>query len=407
MTSATKNKLAIEGGECEINSIFPSWPNYEDDEIQAVKNVLQSGRVNYWTGSHGKTFEEKFAEYFGVKYAIALSNGSVAIELALEALGIGVGDEVVVTSRTFVASVSSICIKGATPVFADVDRDSQNITADTIRACLTSKTRAVLVVHLAGWPCEMEAISKLAKEHNLKVIEDCAQAHGAKYNNKYIGSYGDIGTFSFCQDKIMSTGGEGGMLVTNDYDIWNLAWSYKDHGKSFEAISNIHDKTKFNWVHNSIGTNMRMTEMQAAIGILQLSKLQMWVDKRNKYAKIFNKCFSSIDALRVAVPNEKVMHAYYKYYVFLRPELLNKSWTRDKILLAINAEGVPCFAGSCSEVYKEKSFVGLGLAPPKDLVVAKELGETALMFNIHPTHVENDIDRMCRAVVKVLECATK
>lgn len=409
MSSTTKNELAIEGGECEVNSIFPAWPNYEEDEVQVVNNVLQSGRVNYWTGNIGKTFEEKFAEYFGVKYAIALSNGSVAIELALEALGIGVGDEVVVTSRTFVASASSICIKGAKPIFADVNRNSQNITADTIRSSLTEKSRAIVVVHLAGWPCDMDAILKLAQDHNLKVIEDCAQAHGAKYNDQYVGSFGDVGTFSFCQDKIMTTGGEGGMLITNNYEIWNSAWSYKDHGKSYETMLNIDrsNRTKFQWVHDSIGTNFRMTEMQAAIGLIQLSKLKVWIEKRNQFANIFNSFFSKIDAFRVTIPSSEILHAYYKYYVFVRPEFLKKGWSRDKIVQAINAEGVPCFVGSCSEVYKEKSFINLGLAPEKDLDIAKELGETSLMFNVHPTQEVSDIEKMCCAIDKVLEYALK
>ena len=262
-------------------------------------------------------------------------------------------------------------------------------------------------MHLAGWPCEMDAILKLAREHNLKVIEDCAQAHGAKYNNKYVGSFGDVGTFSFCQDKIMSTGGEGGMLITNDHDIWNLARSYKDHGKNFETMSNLDrsDSSKYQWVHDSIGTNWRMTEMQAAIGLIQLTKLKLWVEKRKKLANIFNSFFSKIDAFRVTMPKSEILHAYYKYYVFVRPEILNNGWSRNKIVQAINAEGVPCFVGSCSEVYKEKSFKNLGLNPERNLAVAKELGETSLMFNVHPTQEVSDIEKMCCAIDKVLEYA--
>ena len=408
MSSIVKKKLAIDGGEREVKSIFPSWPKYHQDEVSAVQDVLKSGKVNYWTGNLGKTFEKKFAEYFDVKYAVALSNGSVAIEVALEALGIGAGDEVIVTSRTFVASASSICLKGAVPVFADVDRNSQNVTAKSIQSCITAKSRAIILVHLAGWPCEMEEILDLAGKHNLKIIEDCAQAHGAKYKDRYVGSFSNVGIFSFCQDKIMSTGGEGGMLVTNDEGIWKAAWAYKDHGKCFDTMRSIDlsDKSKFQWVHNTFGTNLRMTEMQAAIGLIQISKLQSWLIKRREYANILNNCFGAIDALRVTLPDDNIMHAYYKYYVFVRPNKLNEGWTRDKILQAINAEGLPCFMGSCSEVYKEKSFSDAGLRPKKDLEVANELGDTSLMFNVHPTLEINDIENMCKVVKKVFQHAS-
>ena len=226
-TCINSQKLALEGGECAVDSEFPVWPDYSEDEIKAVENVLHSGRVNYWTGKLGQKFEHEFAAHFGVNYAVALSNGSVALELALEVLNIGKGDEVIVTSRTFIASVSSICLKGAVPVFADVDLNSQNITADSIRACITPRTKAIMLVHLAGWPCDMTEILRIAKENNLNIIEDCAQAHGAKFEDKFVGSFGDVATFSFCQDKIMTTGGEGGVLVTNDKTAWSKAWAFK------------------------------------------------------------------------------------------------------------------------------------------------------------------------------------
>lgn len=410
MSSCLNDKqLALEGGERVTNSSFPVWPSYSEDETNAVCNVLRSGRVNYWTGDLGQKFEKEFAEYFGVKYAVALANGSVALELALDALGIVKGDEVIVTSRTFIASVSSICLRGAIPVFADVDKNSQNITAHSIKTCITSKTRAIILVHLAGWPCDMSPILELAKKNNLKLIEDCAQAHGAKYGNKYVGSFGNAATFSFCQDKIMTTGGEGGMLITNDESIWRKVWMYKDHGKHFESMQRdqMSDKSKFQWVHNSFGTNLRMTEMQAAIGLKQLDKLGAWVNKRQYHAKILNECFSKLAALRVILPDDNLSHAFYKYYVFVRPGLLKSGWNRDKIIQAINAEGVPCFMGSCSEVYKEKAFIDAGLSPETELKTAKELGETSLMFNVHPTLEAKDIDNICVAVQKVLLHASK
>ncbi len=400
--------LALEGGQPIVDYTYSTWPAYSHDEINAVQEVLRSGKVNYWTGNIGQQFQQAFANFCGLNYAVAVSNGTVALELALGALGIGPGDEVIVTSRTFIASVSSICLCGAKPVFADVNRNSQNITADSIQACITSRTRAVMLVHLAGWPCDMEPILKLASDKNLKVIEDCAQSHGARYKNKLVGSFGDVAAFSFCQDKIISTGGEGGMLVTNDESIWQYAWMYKDHGKSIECAEGNKQTSNglYRWVHDSFGTNFRMTEMQAAIGLIQLQKLDEWVIKRQEHANMLNLCFSKIPALRITEPERHVEHAYYKYYAFIKPEMLKSEWNRDKIIQAINAEGVPCFAGSCSEVYKEKAFVNAGLAPPESLVVAKELGETSLMFNVHPTIKNHEIQDVCAAVEKVFEYAS-
>ncbi len=408
LTANNNQKLVIDGGECVVNSELPGWPNYEQDEVDAVQNVLQSGKVNYWTGDLGHKFEQQFAAYFGVNYAVALANGSVALELALQVLNIGVGDEVIVTPRTFIATVSSICIKGATPVFADVDLNTQNITADAIQACITPRTKAIMLVHLAGWPCDMQPIIKIAKDNNLKLIEDCAQAHGAKYNNKYVGSFGDVATFSFCQDKIMTTGGEGGMFITNNKSMWCKAWMYKDHGKHYESMMqrSVTDKSKFQWVHNSFGSNLRMTEMQAAIGLLQLHKLDAWVEQRRKNADILTNCFAKVPALRITKPSNNITHAYYKYYAFIRPPMLKPGWSRDKIIQAINLEGISCFMGSCSEVYKEKAFVDAGIKPVSALTNAEELGNTSIMFNIHPTLNSSDIEKVCAVVEKVFKHAS-
>ena len=219
-----------------INTPFSSWPSYTQEDADAVSRVLLSNKVNYWTGSECREFEMEFAAWCGAKHAVALANGTLALDLALKVLGIGPGDEVVVTPRTFLASVSCVVSAGASPVFAEVDANSQNITAESIRAVLTPRTKAVICVHLAGWPCDMDPIMDLAAEKGLYVIEDCAQAHGARYKDRSVGSIGDIGCWSFCQDKIVTTGGEGGMVSTNSRDIWSKIWSYKDHGKSWGAV---------------------------------------------------------------------------------------------------------------------------------------------------------------------------
>ncbi|AEU35843.1 DegT/DnrJ/EryC1/StrS family aminotransferase [Granulicella mallensis] len=406
MNLSTQAQLAIEGAQPLRKHPFAPWPSFSQEEIAAVTRVLESGKVNYWTGDQGRQFEAEFAAFTGCKHAIALANGTVALELALQALGIGPGDEVISTSRTFIASASCTVMRGATPVMADVDRDSQNITAETIRAVLTPRTRAIIAVHLAGWPCDMDPILDLAREHGLKVIEDCAQAHGATYKGRPVGSMGDVNAFSFCQDKILTTGGEGGMLTTNDTALWSRAWAYKDHGKSYDAVYHRHHPPGYRWLHESFGTNWRLTEMQSAIGRLQLGKLPQWVQARRELADVLTERFSAMPALRITKPTAESMHSFYKYYVFLRTERLREGWDRQRIADAINAEGVPCFSGSCSEIYLEKAFPA-ELRPPTRLPVAQELGETSLMFLVHPTLNKSDMEDAADAVEKVLASAAR
>jgi dTDP-4-amino-4,6-dideoxygalactose transaminase len=398
-----KKKVLIQ--ESEQQRSFPTWPSFAADEVDAVARVLASGKVSYWTGDEGRRFEEEFAAHAGCKYAIAVANGSVALELALYALGIGPGDEVITSSRTFIASASSAVMRGARPVVADVDRVSQNITADTIRATISPRTRAIIAVHLAGWPCDMDPILELAHEHKLRVIEDCAQSQGATYKGRRVGSMGDAAAFSFCQDKIMTTGGEGGMVTTNDEGIWRRAWSFKDHGKSYDAVYNRQHPQGFRWLHESFGTNWRLTEMQSALGRILLKKLDTYVETRKTNAAILTEAFSTIPGLRVTVPPKEISHSYYKYYVFIRPDQLRDGWTRDRIMAAILEEGIPCFTGSCSEIYLEEAFTP-ELRPTQRLKVAQELGETSLMFLVHPTLSESEMHETCRAVAKVLAAAS-
>lgn len=386
---------------------FPPWPSFDQDEIDAVAGVLRSGKVNYWTGEEGRIFEKEFARFVGVDHAVTLMNGSVALEAALYSLGIGPGDEVIVTPRTFIASASCVIMRGAKPVFAEIDPESQNITADTINAAITPRTKAIIAVHLAGWPCDMDPIMELARKRGLFVIEDCAQAHGATYKGRYVGSLGHVAAFSFCQDKIMTTGGEGGMVTTNDRGIWSKVWSFKDHGKSFEAVHRPDQKPGFRWLHESFGTNWRMTEMQACIGRIQLRKLPDWLSTRKRNADILAKHMENVAALRITKPPEYIQHAYYKYYAFVRPDMLASGWDRDKIINAICAEGIPCFSGSCSEVYREKAFGAHDSHMDFRFRVAQELGETSLMFLVHPTLSEKDMGDVAEAIEKVMSVAGK
>ena len=385
-----------------LNTPFSPWPSFTEEEAQAVRDVLLSNRVNYWTGTEGREFEKEFATFAQSTYAIALANGTVALDAALLALGVGEGDEVVVTPRTFLASVSSIVNAGATPVFAEVDADTQNITADTIAAVLSPRTRAVICVHLAGWPCDMDPIMALAQQHNLFVIEDCAQAHGATYKGRAVGSIGHIGAWSFCQDKIMTTGGEGGMVTTNDTELWQKMWSMKDHGKSWQAIYEREHAPGFRWVHESFGTNWRMIEMQAAIGRIQLQRMPQWHAARLANAQQIWTAAQACSALRVpAVPSD-ILHAAYKCYVFVEPSQLKMGWDRDRILATIAEQGVPCYSGSCSEVYLEKAFEGTDYRPAEPLTVARELGETSLMFLVHPTLTAAEITKTCAVLTAVM-----
>ncbi|NVZ86818.1 DegT/DnrJ/EryC1/StrS aminotransferase family protein [Pseudomonas yamanorum] len=390
-----------------LNTPFSVWPSFSSEEGDAVKNVILSNKVNYWTGQECRELEKEFAAWSATQYAIALANGTVALDLALKALGIGTGYEVVVTPRTFLASVSSIVNAGAIPVFAEVDKDTQNITAETIRAVLTPKTRAIICVHLAGWPCDMDPIMALAEQHDLKVIEDCAQAHGASYKGRPVGSIGHIGAWSFCQDKIMTTGGEGGMVTTNDRELWAAMWSFKDHGKSWEAVYERPHTPGFNWLHESFGTNWRMLEVQGVIGRIQLRRMADWHAKRLSNAKQIWACAAELEGLRVPIISEDFEHAAYKCYLFVKPEKLSVGWDRDRVIQEVVARGVPCYSGSCSEVYLEKAFDSTGWRPEQRLVVAQNLGETSLMFLVHPTLTGAEINKTCEVLREVLTLATR
>ncbi len=390
-----------------LNTQFSPWPSFTEEEGNAVKDVLLSNKVNYWTGTEGREFEKEFAAWAGADHAIALANGTVALDVALLALGLNKGDEVIVTSRTFLASASSIVNAGGIPVFSDVDRDSQNITAETIEKVLTSKTRGIICVHLAGWPCDMDPIMALAEKHDLFVIEDCAQAHGALYKGKPVGSIGDVGAWSFCQDKIMTTGGEGGMVTTNNEALWKKMWSLKDHGKSYDAVYNREHAPGFRWLHESFGTNWRMTEMQAVIGRIQLTRMEEWHQTRVKYAKQIWDVAAKIKGLRVPEIPEDITHAAYKCYLFIEPEMLKDDWNRDRVLKEIADRGVPSFSGSCSEVYLEKAFDDTDWRPKEPLLTARELGETSMMFLVHPTLTQEEVDKTCKALIDVMKLAVK
>lgn len=390
-----------------LNTPFPDWPSYTSEEIDAVTRVLASNRVNYWTGTECTAFEAEFADWTGARHAIALCNGTVALDAALHAAGVGPGDDVVVSPRTYVASASTIVMAGARPVFADVDPDTQNVSAETIASVLTPQCKAVVCVHFAGMPCDMDPIVDLATERGLMVIEDCAQAHGARYNGRSVGTIGHVGAWSFCQDKIMTTGGEGGMVTTNDPDLWAKMWSYKDHGKSWAAVHERQHGPGHRWVHEDIGTNGRMLELQAAIGRIQLRRLDAWSAARRSNQQRIHAAASAEGGLRVPAVPSWAVHAAYRCYLFVDDAVLDAEWSRDRIVAAINAEGVPCYQGSCSEIYLENAFVRRGYGPAERLPVAKHLGQTSLMFLVHPTLTAENMDVTCEALLAVMARASR
>lgn len=388
-----------------LNTNFSPWPSFTQQEADAVAQTLLSNRVNYWTGEQGKLFEQNFAKFADCDYAVAIANGTLALELALRTLDVGVGDEVVVSPRSFIASVSCVVSVGATPIFADINPDSQNIDAKTIADVISPKTKAIICVHLAGLPCEMDAIMSLANSHNIKVIEDCAQAHGAKYNGKSVGSIGHIGAWSFCQDKIMTTGGEGGMITTNDEILYEKMWAYKDHGKSLQKIKNPQSGNTFQYNHNSFGSNYRLTEMQAAIGNIQLKKMPDWQQKRQENAIKIAKTVQNYSALRVIKTPEYMVNAYYKYYVFVDEKRLNSGWTSTRIRDEINTLGVPCYYGSCAEIYQEDAFINSNYKPKKPLKNAQNLAGKAMMFLVHPTLTTLEMNKTSQAIQTVMDRA--
>jgi dTDP-4-amino-4,6-dideoxygalactose transaminase len=384
-----------------------SWPIYNDKTINEVVDILKSGKTNQWFGNNVKQFETEFSKYMNCKYAVAVSNGTVALELALTALGDIKNSEIIVTPRSFIASAGCILIKEAIPIFADVDINSQNITCENIEMNITNKTKAIIIVHHAGWPCDMDKIMKIANKHNIYVIEDCAQAHGAKYKNKYVGTIGHIGAWSFCQDKIISTGGEGGMVTTNDINLYKKMWSYKDHGKNYDKMDFLSDKNKSinlgeKWYHDFIGTNFRMTEMQAVIGKISLTYLNEWVNQRRLYASIFNNKFKFLKSIILTIPNKNYYHSYYKYYFFINDCFLIDKYTRNDIIYKIHSEGIPVSKGSCGELYKEE-VLNLNIT----LNNSKKLSDTAIMLLVDPSYSLIQIKEIADVIFNIIFEYTK
>jgi dTDP-4-amino-4,6-dideoxygalactose transaminase len=388
-------------------SKIKSWPFYEEDEIMAVQKVLLSGRVNYKTGTEGKLFEEEYAKTCDSEYALAVTNGTAALELALVAIGVTNGDEVIVPARTFIATASAVVKCGATPIVADIECNSQNMSLQTIGRLITPRTKAIIPVHLAGWPVDMDPIIELAKQKNIYVIEDCAQAHGAKYKNRSVGSIGDIGCFSFCQDKIISTGGEGGLVITNDPDLYKCMWSMRDHGLDYNKAKNLQSGIGFKWLIDSFSTNLRMTEMQSAIGRCQLLKLDNWVAKRQANANMYTSAIRDLPIWTNICPPDTNIHSYYKYNILLNQEALSTKWNRNKIIEELGKKGIESRVGACPDIANEAAFQNARLDTQNPRPNAAAIADFTLMLPVHPTLTEANISYIAENLRNTLKLASK
>jgi dTDP-4-amino-4,6-dideoxygalactose transaminase len=387
---------------------------YNNKQIKLVSNILKKNKTNYWTGKECKNFEKKFSNYHDIKYSIAVSNGSVALEIALKALNLRKTDLVLVTPRSFIISASCVINLGLKPIFADIDSNG-NLSIEEIKKVFNKNIKAIIVVHLNGLACDMDPILKFVKKKKLFLIEDCSQAHGAIYKNKKVGSFGDISTWSFCQDKIISTGGEGGMISTNNKKLWLKMWSLKDHGKNYISVFHKKYKTGFKWLHDNLGSNYRMTEMQAVIGSEQLKTINNKIKKRNLIAKLylnelknyyqkFNilkkpdfKCLTCPFKYNFKKCN-KCIHAFYRLNLFVNKNKID----RNELLRQINKKKINCSVGSCPEIYREKIFKKLKFFPKIRLSNAKLLGETSIMFPINPERSIIKVKTEINSIKKIL-----
>ncbi len=392
----------------------PTWPVIDEEAQEAVCQVLRSGRINYWTGAQTRTFESEFAAYVGVPYALAVANGTLALELALRACGIGPGDEVIVPSRTFIATAGCVAAVGATPVVADVDPATNNLTALTVAEVLTPRTKAVIAVHLGGYPAPMEEIINLARQVNAYVIEDCAQAHGATYGGRAVGSLADIGCFSFCQDKIMPLG-EGGMITFKDAEKFERAWSYRDHGRSYKKA---HGATvgevsaEFKWMTDTFGSNARMGEMEGALGRIMLKNLEGYHEARTMNALRLAERFEDIVGIEALLPSEQeratgTNHAFYRLYTRVNLALLRPEWSRNRIISELIELGVPVQYGSCALIANEKAFERFSDSQLSQWRGACVAHQESMAFLVHPTLQAQDIEIIASYVDEIMKQAVK
>ncbi|MBP3405163.1 MAG: DegT/DnrJ/EryC1/StrS family aminotransferase [Kiritimatiellae bacterium] len=417
-------KLAIDGGKKVWAKPFPAWPQFNPKTNKKVLDILASGKVNYWTGPVGMEFEKAWAKWLGVKNAISVSNGTAALHVALTALGIGSGDEVICTSYSFIASSFCALQAGALPVFVDVGTDHL-IDPAKIEAAITKRTKAIVVVHLYGMVADMDPIMKIAKKYKLAVVEDCAQCFGGKYKGKKAGTISTVGCFSFCQSKHFTTGGEGGMVCCNDDD---LAWecrSVRDHGYDVKAKLNLLQmEGKQLYIHRRVGYNFRMTEIQSAIGLGELERFDKWnLAQRKKLGKALMKGLKGHPLIKYMPVDTKERENSF----WLVPFVVDTSklkCTMKEFIAAVQAEGACAYSVLWPEMYKEEAFAkrkGFGTAsyPFNDPAhrkidytkfnceMANSLADSTISFWTHPTYTLEHIEADVKAFKKVAAAMMK
>jgi len=351
------HKLAIDGGPKAVTNKLAAWPQFDEKAIKAAEQVLRSGKVNYWTGPRGMEFEKKFAAWQGSKFAISTSSGTSALHVGLSALGIGPGDEVIVPSYTFIASSFAIVQAGAVPRFADVNIEDHCISVASAEKLINKRTRAIMPVHLYGNVCDMDRVLEFARRHKLYVIEDNAEAFGGVYKGRKTGTLGHMAACSFCQNKTFTTGGEGGMVTTDDEEwAWN-ARSFRDHGYDVkERLNLLEIEQKLPYIHNMVGWNYRMTEMQSAIGLAELARMDTWnLPTRRRNAHIIMDAIGNLPRVKYQpIDTEERQNGWYVLAFSL--DIENMDCDIDRFVAAAGAEGAPCWKVFWPQCHTEKAF---------------------------------------------------
>ena len=422
------NQLAINGGPKAVTNKLQGWPQFDENAIQAVEAVLRSGKVNYWTGKRGMEFEKQFAEWQGSRYAISVATGTAALHVALNTLGIGPGDEVIVPSYTFIATSFSVVQAGAIPRFADVNLDDHCLSIESAEKLVTKRTRAIMPVHLYGNVCDMDKINTFAKRHKLYVIEDNAEAFGGIYKGKKTGTLSHIAGCSFCQNKTFTTGGEGGMVTTDDEDLAWKARSFRDHGYDVkQRLSLLELEQKLPYIHNMIGWNYRMTEMQSAIGLAELARMDTWnMPRRRRNAQILVNALKTSRRIKYfPIDTPERQNGWYVLAFSLDVE--NMKCDIQQFVAAVSAEGAPVWKVFWPQCHTERAFqehnaFGRTGFPFK----SKEYADPASV-NYHnvdvpnarwhethtftcfafPTYSESDMEQIGEAILKVIKAYEK
>ncbi len=422
------NQLAISGGPKAVTNKLQGWPQFDENAIKAVEAVLRSGKVNYWTGKRGMEFEKQFAEWQGSRYAISVATGTAALHVALTSLGIGPGDEVIVPSYTFIASSFSIVQAGAIPRFADVNLEDHCLSVESAEKLVTKRTKAIMPVHLYGNVCDMGQILAFAKRHNLYVIEDNAEAFGGAYKGKKTGTLGHMAGCSFCQNKTFTTGGEGGMVTTDDEELAWKARSFRDHGYDVkQRLSLLELEQKLPYIHNMVGWNYRMTEMQSAIGLAELARMDTWnMPRRRRNAQILVNALKTsrrIEHFPVDTPERQ--NGWYVLAFSLEVE--NMKCDLKQFVAAVAAEGAPVWKVFWPQCHTERAFqehhafgrTGFPFksgeyADPASVDYSNVEVPHARWHETHtftcfayPTYTESDMEQIANAILKVIKAFEK